>query len=109
MSEFNNRIDAQRQILGVVNGARWRGESLLGLSGKALERWVSRNGLDPEGPLPLLLRTAAADLFFLANRSQEQVSEEYQARSRSLHNLIKQIAGEVAAAAECSCSTRKEQ
>jgi hypothetical protein len=105
MNEFNNRIDAQRQILGVVNSVRWRGEALLGLSGKALDRWLSRNALDSGGPLPSLLRTAAAELFFLANRSQEQITQEYQERSRSLHILISQIAVEVAAFGEAEPET----
>lgn len=95
MSDFNNRIDAQRQILGVVNAVCWPSEPLYGLSGKALARWASRNSLDGDGPLLALLRTAAADLFFLANRSQEQVTEQYQERSRSLHKIISQIAVQV--------------
>ena len=96
MSEFNNRIDAQRQILRVVNRLPWRGEPLHGLSSKALERWISRNGLDPEAPLALLLRIASAELFFLANRSQEQVTDEYQAHARALESLMPQIATETA-------------
>ena len=96
MSEFNNRIDAQRQLLRIVNRVRWEGEPLHGLSSKALERWVSRNGLDAEGPLASLLRTVAAELFFLANRSQEQVTDEYQAHARSLEALVPRIAAEVA-------------
>jgi hypothetical protein len=95
MSDFNNRIEAQRQILAVVNGVHWLGEPLYGLSGKALARWSSKNSLDSHGALITLLRRAAGDLFFLANRSQEQITEQYQERSRSLHNLISQIAHHV--------------
>src|SRR5579872_4047864 len=97
MNDFNNRIDAQRQILGIVNAVHWPNEPLYGLSGKALARWVSTNSLDTSAPLLVLLRTAAADLFFLANRSQEQVSEQYQQRSMSLHKLIEKISNEVSA------------
>lgn len=96
MSEFNNRIDAQRQILRIVNSVGWRDEPLFGLSGKALERWVSRNGLHPETPLVRLLHTAAAELFFLANRSQEQVTEEYQTHAHALGLVVPRIAAEVA-------------
>jgi hypothetical protein len=95
VSEFNNRIDALRQILSVVNRVRWRGEALHGLSSKALERWISRNAIDPCAPLVTLLRKGAAQLFFLANRSQEQVTEEYQERSQSLQALMPQIAAQV--------------
>lgn len=94
MNEFNNRIDAQRQILRAVNSVSWPGEPLHGLSTKALERWLSRNGLDADAPLAALLRTAAGQLFFLANRSQEQVTDEYQAHARAIEAIVPQIAVE---------------
>lgn len=100
MNDFNNRIDAQRQILGVVNAVHWPSEPLYGLSGKALARWILSNSLDSSAPLLALLRVAAADLFFLANRSQEQVTEQYQQRSTSLHKLIAKISNEVSVVSE---------
>ncbi len=75
--EFNSRIDAQRQILRIVNAHEWKKEELLSLSRRAIERWVNLNRLDADGPLVRLLVSASAKLFFLANKSQEQISDEY--------------------------------
>ena len=91
MSEFNNRIDAQRRILRFVNGAREMKEELFGLSSGALERWARINGFDDHNPLLVLLKQAAAKLFFLSNKSQEQVTDEYQSLSSQVEDLIGQI------------------
>ena len=75
--EFNNRIEAQRAILRVVNSKRWGCEQLFGLSSKAIDRWVSVNRIDPASRLVNLMKDVSGKLFFLANKSQEQISDEY--------------------------------
>lgn len=91
MSEFNNRIDAQRRILRLVNSSQGVQEELFGLSSGALERWARVNGFDEHDPLPALLKQAAAKLFFLSNKSQEQITEEYQSLSADVTSLTEQI------------------
>ncbi|SRR6266404_2511218 len=91
MHEFNNRISAQRQILQIVNRKKWKKEDLFGLSSKAIERWLSVNQIDADSHLAQLIRNAAAKLFFLANKSQEQISEEYKLMSEELSALSKAI------------------
>ena len=91
MSEFNNRIAAQRKILQLVNRGNSVSEELFGLSQKAIDRWVLVNHIDSESRLVSLIKEASAKLFFLANKSQEQVTEEYKAVStqiESIYNLI---------------------
>jgi len=44
-----------------------------------LYRWVSANRIEPDSRLVELIREVSAKLFFLANKSQEQVSDEYTA------------------------------
>jgi hypothetical protein len=95
MSEFNNRIAAQRHVLQVVNGKRWEKEELFGLSRKAIERWAGVNGIDPKSPLVTLVEAASSKLFFLANKSQEQVSEEYQATASEISLIAKAIELEI--------------
>jgi len=95
MHEFNNRIAAQRQILEVVNRRRSRKEELFGLSAKAIERWIVVNRVDPESRGVQLLKAASARLFFLANRSQEQVTEDYKAASRDVSALLRSIEHEM--------------
>ena len=91
MNEFNNRIAAQRKILQLVNRGISVSEELFGLSQKAIDRWVLVNHIDSESRLVSLIKEASAKLFFLANKSQEQVTEEYKAVSTqiaSIYNLI---------------------
>ena len=95
MNEFNNRIAAQRQILQLVNRKKWEKEELLGLSSKAIERWISVNRVDPESRLVELVKTASAKLFFLANKSQEQISEEYKMISREIADISRTIELEI--------------
>lgn len=90
MIEFNNRIAAQRKILSVVNAAPWS-EELFGLSHGALERWIENNRLSRSEPLVRLLHNAASKLFFLANKSQEQVTEEYKLHSAEVSRITAQI------------------
>lgn len=90
MTEFNNRIAAQRDILEVVNSQLWR-EELFGLSNGAIERWVSKNNLEKTSRLVELVRLAATKLFFLSNKSQEQITEEYRALSADVQSLLQGI------------------
>lgn len=96
MNEFNNRIAAQREILLAVNGVDWR-EELYGMSSGALDRWIRANGLDRSSQLVTLLFDTATKLFFLANKSQEQVTAEYRTRSMEVSALTQQIRGELQA------------
>jgi hypothetical protein len=95
MSEFNNRIAAQRKILQLVNGGSSDSEELFGLSRKAIDRWVLANHIDSESRLVSLIKEASAKLFFLANKSQEQVSEEYKAVSTEIESIYKSIEIEI--------------
>jgi hypothetical protein len=90
MREFNNRIDAQREILSLVNQKGWK-EELFGLSSGAIDRWVSVNGIDRSSDLSCLVYESASKLFFLANKSQEQVTDEYRLLSREVYDLTLQI------------------
>ena len=75
--EFNNRVAAQRTILRLVNRKVGSSEQLFGLSSKAIDRWVSINNIEPSSRIVKLIKEVSAKLFFLANKSQEQVSDEY--------------------------------
>lgn len=90
MSEFNNRIAAQREILLGVNTRNWK-EELFGLSSGAIDRWINVNSLEVDSSLVKLIRQAAAKLFFLSNKSQEQVTEDYRLLSEEVSALTGQI------------------
>jgi hypothetical protein len=91
MHEFNNRIEAQRSILKALNSKGWVAEDLAGLSSKAIDRWVLANRIDPDSKLVSLAKECAAKLFFLANKSQDQISPEYELASDQLQALHRAI------------------
>lgn len=95
MSEFRNRIEAQRNVLQLVNRNKWEREELFGLSSKAIERWISVNLVDPESRLVKLVKEASAKLFFLANKSQEQITDDYVAMSDEIAAIAKAIEMEI--------------
>ncbi|KKI25509.1 Uncharacterized protein ALO41_01531 [Pseudomonas amygdali pv. ulmi] len=88
--EFNNRIDAQRNVLNIVNKLGWR-EELFGLSAGAIARWVEANQIPAGDQLHAMVTQAAEKLFFLANKSQEQITGEYRALSIEVADLVLQI------------------
>lgn len=90
MSEFNNRIAAQRDVLLGVNSGAWQ-EELFGLSSGAIDRWVAANRLEPTSDLVALVRQVADKLFFLSNKSQEQITEDYKLLSREVSTLAERI------------------
>jgi hypothetical protein len=90
MSEFADRMSAQRVLLRVVNARAWH-EELYGLSSQALSRWTDRNGMSPDSEVVTLLRSASERLSFLANRSQTQVSDEYRRVSHDVEALTEGI------------------
>ncbi len=75
MSEFQDRISFQRKVIDLVNSSSWR-EPLMGLSRKSIERWLAQNSLTSETDLGQILEKIGAKLFFLANRSQVQITDE---------------------------------
>jgi hypothetical protein len=91
MNEFGSRIAAQRLVLQLVNRRKWEREELFGLSSKAIDRWVTVNRIDPESQLVTQVQSAAAKLFFLANKSQEQVTDEYTSVASEFALIAKRI------------------
>lgn len=94
MNSFNDRIEAQRSILKAVNGALWPVEPLHGLSKKSIDRWMMENRVDPHCPIVDLILSAAGQLLFLANKSQEQITDEYSQRMSDIEGIVIDIARE---------------
>ena len=91
MNEFLNRVSAQRMVLQAVNSINLASSDLLGLSAGAIDRWVIENRLGQEAPIVKLVRRAAERLFCLANKSQEQVTEEYLQVSEEIAIIAREI------------------
>ena len=96
MSEFNNRISAQRNALKIVNGSGLFSEALLSLTEKAIDRWMRNNGVDAHTDLVKLLKSLSGTLFFLANKSQEQITEDYKTLSEKVNKQLSDLELEMA-------------
>lgn len=90
MSEFSNRISAQRSILEIVNRIEWK-EELFGLSSGAIARWSNVNEISRDSEIVSLIDKAAEKLFFLSNKSQEQITEDYRRLSADVADLESRI------------------
>ena len=91
MDEFVSRMATQRHVLNVVNRKVSSNEKLFGLSSKAIDRWVISNRLGPESEIARLLRKISSELFFMATRSQELVSAEYEIRRQNILDSVSDL------------------
>lgn len=91
MNEFSDRIETQRKVLRAVNALECNKESLFGLSEKAIIRWANTNNFDTSSELVSLVKNISSKLFFLANKSQEQVTEDYKSLSLEVHAILCKI------------------
>ncbi len=88
MDEFVGRMATQRHVLNVVNRKVSSTERLFGLSSNAIERWAVANRLEPTSEIVSLLRRISSELFFIATRSQEPVSAEYELRRERIVDSV---------------------
>jgi len=77
MNEFNNRVDAQRQLLKIVNDRVKGKEELFSMSQKGIARWTAVNGIDTSSRLVQLLDSASRRIFVMANLSDDPIASEY--------------------------------
>lgn len=74
--EFNSRVELQRRVLKIVNSSEYKIQ-LTGLSKPSLDTWVASNNVTEKNIKSSLFRISE-QLFFIANKSQDQITEEYQ-------------------------------
>lgn len=91
MSEFLNRIDLQRITIKIVNESHKYRFQISGLSSKAIDRWKDENKIDRDSDIYKMLSLISGKLFFLSNKSQEQISEEYKELSNDINHYIAQL------------------
>lgn len=83
MSEFLNRIDLQREVIKIVNEGKQKFK-ISGLSIKAIEKWQNENQVSSNSEILNVLKIISGKLYFLSNKSQEQITEDYQNLSREV-------------------------
>lgn len=95
MDEFVSRMATQRHVLDMVNSRLDLDEKLFGLSSSAIERWAVNNRLGPSSRVVSLLKNISSELFFMATRSQEPVSSEYELRRDKIIEAVTALADAV--------------
>ncbi len=90
MSEFNNRIELQREVIKIVTKGEFEFQ-ITGLSKNSIQRWLMDNKLDTESEITKLLYKISGKLFFLANKSQEQITDSYRNLSIDVSNLVQDL------------------
>lgn len=88
-AEFNSRVDLQRQVLKLVNHAKFNTQ-LAGLSKSALDNWIFSNNIKNKELISSLYKIAEK-LFFIANKSQDQITEEYKSLQLSIQTEISNL------------------
>src|ERR1017187_2567465 len=96
MGEFSSRIESQRQILKVVNSRPWPREQLFALTTTAIQRWASVNNVDSSSLLARLLSSASAQIFVMANHSEDQIASAYALSKERVDAIAVQVCKEVA-------------
>ncbi|WP_394995577.1 hypothetical protein [Emticicia sp.] len=91
MDEFLNRITAQRQVINIVNQEKKLSFPLIGLSLKSIERWKNENSISDDAEILMVINLISSKLFFLANKSQEQITNEYKLLSKNVSELINHL------------------
>jgi len=94
MNEFNNRIELQREVIKIVNQKRYDYQ-ITGLSDSAIKRWISDNTIDKDSELTKLIYEVSSKLFFLANKSQEQITDSYKNLSMEVSDLVRKLRSQV--------------
>jgi hypothetical protein len=95
MGEFSSRIESQRQILKAVNSRPWAKEQLFALSTSAIQRWASVNNVDTSSRLAKLLSSASAQIFVMANHSEDQIAGAYSLSKKKVDTIALQVSEEV--------------
>lgn len=91
MDEFVGRMATQRHVLNVINSRFAYSEKLFGLSSHAIDRWAAANQLGPASDVVRLLRQISSELFFMATRSQEPVSAQYELRRQQIIDSVRAL------------------
>lgn len=103
--KFARSLRVNYQQLGEArsaNKAKLGSEDLFSLSAEAIERWISVNNIKSESRLVHLVTQAAGKLFFLATKSQEQISDNYKLLSQEVNAIYDLIALEMSSFARRS-------
>lgn len=87
MSDFFNRIKVQRRVIQIVNSSKLQFQ-IAGLSLSSIKKWAHDNSIEENSDIYTHLLLISSKLFFLSNKSQEQISEDYQMVIRDVKECV---------------------
>ncbi|KAA6334966.1 hypothetical protein EZS27_016774 [termite gut metagenome] len=90
MSDFLNRIDLQRKVIKIVNKSVYKFQ-ISGLSIMSIKKWKEENRINNDNDIFQLLILISSKLFFLSNKSQEQITEEYKNLTLEVSGFVNQL------------------
>lgn len=76
MSEFYNRVSVQRDVIKIVNKTALFSFPLNGLTQESIKSWIDLNKVENERIINIIYHISEK-MMLLANKSQEQITEEY--------------------------------
>jgi hypothetical protein len=82
MGEFSSRVEAQRKILKVVNSRDWSGEQLFSVTTASTT-------------VVKLLHSASAQIFVMANHSDDPIAGTYALSKQKVLVLARQVQEEI--------------
>lgn len=88
-AEFNSRVDLQREVIKIINKKSLK-HQLTGLSQPAIDSWCMNNNISND-LLKQNLFVISEKLFFIANKSQDQITEEYKNLQMSVRKNIEEL------------------
>lgn len=90
MQEFNNRIELQREVIKTINNSNYSFE-ITGISQGSIERWALDNNISINSEIVKLLYKISNKLFFLSNKSQEQITEDYRKIKSDISKTVNEL------------------
>ena len=76
--EFVNRMQAQREVIELINLNEKNDIQLCGLSVGAVESWYKMSEIKNKNNIKKKLEEISSKLSFLASESQQQISKKYE-------------------------------
>lgn len=90
MSDFLNRIEVQRRVIKLVNSSNLQYQ-ITGLSLSSIKKWAHDNKIEENSDIYNHLLLISSKLFFLSNKSQEQISEDYKMASIDVNECVNKL------------------
>lgn len=91
LPEFVSRMRAQRSAVKLINSSSVWSEPIFGLSNDSIERFLRNNGGSVSRDLAFAIKETASSLSFLANHSQDQITDAYHSKLEQFNQSFERL------------------